>query len=179
MSLALGQSTMTFAWGGDALLRDVRATAADALADCGEAGVAAMKADPAVPYETGALQDSLRAAPPGYAGPDDAIIGTGLGSRHRDILAGTPGATRRIDLGPSPDTAGEARDFVTFVGGNPHLWVGSFLYYAYWVHQGYFNVWARRNIPGRPYVARHAEEGLRDYARYFRARWAARPGVAA
>ena len=177
MSLALGQSTTTFTWDGAALFLAMRETSADALADCAEESVRNMKDDPAVPYETGALQDSLRVAPPGYVGPDDAIIGTGLGSRHPRIAAGEAGAQRRIDLGPSADTEGEARGFVAFEGDDPHLWVGSFLRYSYWVHQGYYNVWAKRNIAGRPYVARHGDDGMRDFARFFNARWAARYGV--
>lgn len=187
MGLALAGSRMTFAWDGAALFARVQGVAADALADCAAEGVERMKADPEVPYDKGALQDSLRVAPPGYTGPDDAIIDAGLGSRHPAVLNGVEGV-RRPDLGPSGGDIGfglasgsgaeaaSVREFVAFEGVDPHVWVGSFLYYSYWVHQGYFNVLAQRRIAGRPYVTGHAEDALRDYPRHFRARWAASYG---
>lgn len=188
MPLALGECALAYppdfdeAW--EKFARDVARTAQLALFDLAEDAVQAMQADPATPEDTGALRDSLRVAPPGYdrddtplvARPGDATLGTpfNLGPRSRDRAEGLRAyrqAVASVALRASAQT-GDALEYVAVDSAGVHVWVGSFVYYAWWVHQGYYNVRAGRQIQGRDYIVSKAQPKLlQEFPRYFNRRW--------
>lgn len=147
----------TMTWRGDEFALLVGASVADGLAEVGADALDAMQA--ASPYLTGSLQSSLRPAEPGYAGDD------------------TPLYDRTIDgVGVYPPiwTAQMVRASVRQLGDRLSVWVGSWIYYAYWVERGYFNAWARRAIAGRNFIIPNAEAAFRGLESAIRAAFARR-----
>lgn len=166
----------TFRW-DDNFADAVAGVARQALAACGLQAISDMQDDPALPYDTGALHDSLTLHEPGYSQLiGENYVASGVGHRHARV--GQPGFDRRPMLRQA--SAQEAAQAVVIdATGNVATRVGSWLFYAYWVHQGYYNVWRKRQFPARPYVTPHAEAALKTFPAYFRPLWATRARGAA
>jgi hypothetical protein len=84
----------------------------------------------------------------------------------------------RAATGPT-DLAPQARTAVSETADGLAIWVGSWIYYAFWVHQGYYNLWLQGFLRGRFYIAPFAERRGRQFGAYFDARWKQRYGEVA
>jgi hypothetical protein len=187
MPLALGRCEAFFVDDSARFLDDVDRTIRLALLDVGEAIVETIARNPQTPEDTGALKDSIRVAPPGYAQDDTPLVqragsGGNFLSLNRDSTR-APGATRDAALAghraaraaagsPAPSRAGDEYELVQPTATGYATWIGSFLKYSFPVHQGFYHVGAGRQIAGRPYIARVALARFgADFPDAFRARW--------
>jgi len=179
MSLALGRCDLVFDW-SDEWGDDVATAAQMALVDVAGQIAEVVGTSPDTPEDTGALKDSVRVAPPGYQ-EDDYPLVTRLGradplnnpplNLRRDAGAALAAFRERSGNPGRFSGPGDYRELVEELPDRWHTWVGSFIYYAFWVHEGFYNTRARRDIAGRPYLAEPAMRLLAD--RYMTAFWAA------
>jgi hypothetical protein len=163
------QPGYTFLWRGDEVDRATRDVAGDALYALARDSIGDMRDDPGMPYDTGALDESLRLAPVGYNQDDTALF-----VRDENGFSAYQ-AARLAPAGPT-DLAPQARSVVSETTDGLAVWVGSWVYYAFWVHQGYYNVWLGGFLRGRFYIAPFAERRGRQFGAYFDARWRQRYG---
>lgn len=181
LQLAAPQDEYYVRWDGDEWYDDTVEAARLGLYECGREAVQAMKDDEGVPYLTGALKDSLRTAPPGYDQDDTPLVqraGSGgdffdLGPFSPDQGSGMAAyrAARAASGSGGTVPTSSAREQVLYDGTALHLWVGSFVFYAYWIHQGFYHVRAARNIAGRAYITPFAERYLGNFEQYFKVEW--------
>jgi hypothetical protein len=188
LSLALAPCALYFEDDTEQFARKVDRAIRLSLFDFAEDVVETIARSPETPEETGALKDSVRVAPPGYAQDDSPLVvragsAGNFRSLNRDSTRALP-ATRtealdahrgaQLAAGASANTfTGDAFELVKPTANGYHTWVGSFLKYSFFVHEGYYNVLAGRNMPARPYIARVALPMLaNDYAAYLRRTWA-------
>lgn len=194
MSLALGGCEMFFDDNRQDFYRRFDRAVPLALFETAEDIAAAIARDPATPEDTGALKDSIRVAPPGYDQIDyDYAIVTRIG--RPDPLGDPPNALNRdgtrsprasfgraldahrgvrLAAGASQgDFTGDYRELVVEEGERYHTWVGSWLPYSFYVHNGFYNVLSGKPVAGRPYISRVALALFKDaYPERLRQAWA-------
>lgn len=153
MTLTLARPPVAFRWNGPAIDRGVELAAARGVAGMAQDAILAIQ--PATPVESGSLLASIHPARPGFSENEDERY------RRRKADAGRPQAWRTDDILP----------FVVDLA----VWVGSWLSYAYPVERGYYNAWAKANIPGQNFIGPNAEAAVRSpgtrFAYHFNEAW--------
>lgn len=150
MTLTLAECAVTIDWQGDEFYRLASQSNEYALAACARDAIEYIQE--AAPYETGSLQSSIHAAEPGYFGDEELIY-------NRRIL----GVYQMRAVPSIGELIGLIRDDA--------IWVGTWIPYGYYVDQGFYNVAAGKDVPGKQYIIPNAERGLRNYPDHFRADW--------
>ncbi len=158
MGLALGPADVQFIWRGDDVAAAVGQASDYGLAGMARTAIASIQG--AAPIDTGSLQSSVHAAPPGYSEDETPIY-----DRRQ------PGVFVEREIPSLEDLLGQ----IASSAGKRALWVGSWIYYAYYVERGFYHVLAQRAIPGRRFIASMAELAVRDRSPFvdaFNLRWA-------
>jgi len=153
MALALGAAKVKFKWDGDAIAFGVGLSADYAVAGLAQDAIAVIQ--PAAPVDTGSLQSSIHAAQPGYARDESPLY-------NRRIKGVYVEARRQ----PLAEILPLVRDGA--------VWVGSWIFYAYYVERGAYNALAGRTVAGRNFIGPNAQAMVRsdgNFRVYFNYRW--------
>lgn len=153
MVLRLAPARVDFAWNG-AAIADLVADAADiALASCAIDAVEIIQ--DRAPVDTGSLQSSVHTAPVGFARDESPIYDR----RREGVFVARTLPTLAQVLAQIADGK---------------LWVGSWIFYAYYVERGAYNKLAGRSVPGRNFIGPNAQWALvrpGRFAEYFNQAW--------